>query len=225
MKLSIIIPCFNEEKCIGLVLRKLDEFSKSGAEILIIDDGSTDNTAGVASKNGGKVITHSTNRGKGISIREGIAFAKHEVILFLDGDGQDDPADIPKLYRAIEQGADFVIGSRWLGELRHGAISKLNFLVTGMLSTLISVLFKTNITDSQAGFRCVRKSKVKDFRLRAEGYDIETEMLIKAIKHKLRIVEVPVTRSKRLQGSTKMKRLQLGIKILSHMLRELLIHN
>lgn len=221
MELSIIVPCHNEEKNVGAVLKKIRDVVKSDVEIIVVDDGSTDNTAGVGMENGAKVIRHSSKQGKGVSIRDGIALAKNEVVLFLDGDGQDDPKDIANLLQAINHGADFVIGSRWLGELREGAISKLNYFATSMITTIINLLFNSNITDSQAGFRCVRKSKLKKFQLKARGYEIETEMLIKAIKHKLKIVEVPVTRSRRLHGTSHMKRFRLGFKILFLLSKEL----
>jgi len=221
MELSVVVPCYNEEKNIGSVLNKIRDVVKSEVEIVVVDDGSTDDTARVALENGAKVIRHSLNQGKGVSICDGIASAKHEVVLFLDGDGQDDPKDIAILLQAIGQGADFVIGSRWLGELREGAISKLNYFVTSMITTIINLLFSGNITDSQAGFRCFRKSKLKKFQLTARGYEIETEMLIKAIKHKLKIVEVPVTRSRRPHGKSHMKRFRLGLKILLILSREL----
>jgi len=83
------------------------------------------------------------------------------------------------------------------------------------------LLFNCNITDSQAGFRCVRKDKLKHFDLKAKGYDVETEMLVQAVKRKLRIVEVPVTRFKRPYGRSKLRRFRVGIKILFVILREL----
>lgn len=221
--LSVIIPAYNEEKTIGNLCDEIKNVIECDVEIIVIDDGSEDNTARKAMEKGAKVIRHTTNQGKGVSIRDGIASARFETVLFLDGDGQDDPKDIPKLLLTINNGADFVIGSRWLGVLREGAISKSNFFVTEMITKIINILFNSNITDSQAGLRCVKKSKLKKFNLRAEGYDIETEMLIKAIKHKLKIVEVPVTRSRRLYGKSTMKKFRLGFKILSTIFRELFI--
>jgi len=222
MKLSIIIPAYNEEKAIGKVLDKIKSGVKSDAEIIVVDDGSKDNTAREAMERGVKVVRHAVNQGKGVSIRHAVASAEGEFVLFLDGDGQDDPGDIPKLLRAMnDYHADFVIGSRWLGTLKEGAISRLNFSVTDLITKTINLLFKCNVTDSQAGFRCVRKDKIKKFSFKAKGYDIETEMLVQAVKHKLRIVEVPVTRFKRPYGRSKLRRFRLGIKILSVILREL----
>jgi len=222
VEFSIVIPCYNEEKNIGSVLRKIKQVVKSNAEIIVVDDGSVDNTAKEAAENGAKVVRHSINKGKGTSIIEGIALAKNDIILFIDGDGQDDPEDIPNLLRPIKEGADFVIGSRWLGELKKGAISRLNYLVTDFITRIINLLFEGSITDSQAGFRCIRKGKFRKIGLGAKGYEIETEMLIKALKNKMKVVEVPVTRSKRLYGKTKMKRYKLGVTLLFLTFREVI---
>ena len=220
MNLSVVIPAYNEERVIGEIVDRVRKVVDSDAEVIVVDDGSKDNTAKRAAEKGAKIIQHTTNQGKGVSIRDGFASANADFVLFIDGDGQDDPADIPRLLQPMTQGADFVIGSRWLGVLRDGAISETNFLVSDMITRLINLLYNSNITDSQAGFRCVRKRKLEKLKFSARGYDIETEMLLKAIKHKLRIVEVPVTRSRRPYGTTHMKRYRLGVKILLLMLKE-----
>jgi len=120
----------------------------------------------------------------------------------------------------MKNGADLVIGSRWLGVLEEGAISKLHFFVTTLITQLINILFRCNVTDSQAGFRCIKRDAFKSLRLTANGYDIETEMLVKAIKHKLKIMEVPVTRRRRVHGKSKLRRIRLGIKIMSLLVKE-----
>lgn len=218
--LSVVIPAYNEQENMGSVLEKIKKITPSDTEIIVVDDGSTDNTAEIAKKKGAKVIRHWRNMGKGVSIREATSFAKANTVIFIDGDGQDDPFDIPKLLLSMKNGADLVIGSRWLGVLEEGAISKLHFFVTTLITQLINILFRCNITDSQAGFRCIKRDAFKNLRLTAKGYDIETEMLVKAIKHRLRIVEVPVTRRRRVHGKSKLKRIRLGIKIINLIVKE-----
>lgn len=218
--LSVVIPAYNEQENMGSVLEKIKKITPSDTEIIVVDDGSTDNTAEIAKKKGAKVIRHWRNMGKGVSIREATSFAKANTVIFIDGDGQDDPFDIPKLLLSMKNGADLVIGSRWLGVLEEGAISKLHFFVTTLITQLINILFRCNITDSQAGFRCIKRDAFKSLRLTAKGYDIETEMLVKAIKHRLRIVEVPVTRRRRVHGKSKLKRIRLGIKIINLIVKE-----
>lgn len=218
--LTVIMPACNEQENIGRVLEKIKKITPRNTEIIVVDDGSTDNTMEIAKKKGAKVIRHSKNMGKGASIREAIIFAKADTVIIIDSDGQDDPFDIPKLLLPLKDGGDLVIGSRWLGVLEEEAISKLHFFVTMLITQLINILFGSKITDSQAGFRCIRRDAFKNIRLTAKGYDIETEMLVKAIKHKLRIVEVPVTRRRREYGMSKLKRVRLGIRILNHLVRE-----
>lgn len=223
MQLSIIIPVYNEEKNIGKVIEKIKKIVEMDTKIIVVDDGSTDDTAKKANEKGAKVIKNSFNEGKGVALRKGLKIADGDLILFIDGDGQDDPSDIPRLIEAVESGADFVIGSRWLGIFERGSIKKLNFFVSYAITFLINVLFGSNITDSQAGFRCMRKEKLNNFDLKSKGYSIETEMLLKAIKNDLEIVEVPVNRLPRRYGKSNMKRFRLGLRILFFILKEFLI--
>jgi len=220
MKLSVVIPAYNEEHNIGKVLDSVKQMITADDEIIVVDDGSTDKTAEVAEEKNVRVIRHIVNEGKGSCVKEGIAAATGDIIVLIDGDGQDDPAEIPRLVLPIYWGADFVIGSRWLGEFHEGAISRLNFFVTVLITEVINLLFNSHITDSQAGFRCLRRDKLKGFELRSKEYEIETEMVIKAIKHKLKIVEVPVKRFKRPQGESKLRRLRQGVRILRLIIRE-----
>jgi len=220
MKLSVVIPAYNEEHNIGKVLDKVKQMIRADDEIIVVDDGSTDRTFEVAEEKNVRVIRHIVNEGKGSCVREGIAAATGDIVLLIDGDGQDDPADIPRLILPIYEGADFVNGSRWLGAFQEGAISQLNFFVTVLITKLINLLFNSHITDSQAGFRCLRRDKLRVFELRSKEYEIETEMVVKAIKHKLKIAEVPVKRFRRPQGESKLRRLQQGMRILRLIIRE-----
>lgn len=224
LRLSVIIPVYNEEYNIGNVLDEIMQIIGIEDELIVIDDGSTDRTVEVVEKRKVRVIRHIANQGKGFCLREGIGIATGDLVLFIDGDGQDDPADIPKLISPFYEGTDFVNGSRWLGSFQEGAISWLNFFVTTLITKAINILFNANITDSQAGFRCFRKDKLKGMKLVSNKYEIETEMLIKAIKHGLKIVEIPVKRFKRPVGESKLRRLQTGTRILWVILKEKLLN-
>ena len=218
--LSVIIPAYNEQENIGEVVEKIKNIPLGNTEIIVVDDGSTDNTAEVAKEKGAVLIRHSKNMGKGFSLREAISLAKADTVIFIDGDGQDDPSDIPKLLSPLKKDADLVIGSRWLGILEEKAISKLHFFVTTLITQLINILFSSKITDSQAGFRCIKRDAFESLGLTAKEYDIETEMLVRAINQKLKVVEVPVTRRRRLHGKSKLRRIRLGLKILKHIIIE-----
>lgn len=226
MKISIIIPTYNEENNIPYVISSINNIIYKydwDAEILVIDDGSTDQTSKMAQKYGAQVFVHKKNLGKGIAIKTGINVARNNILLFIDGDGQDDPSDIPKFINKIRLGADFVIGSRFIGSFEKGAISRLNYFLTSITNLAVNILFHSYITDSQAGFRCLRKDKILSFALFSKQYEIETEMLIKAIKKGLKIVEVPVTRFPRNEGRSKLNVIKQGFRIGTTLLRELII--
>lgn len=220
MKVSAIIAAYNEAGNIEEVICGLKKVGHLIDEIIVVDDGSSDETSSVASNSGARVIKLESNKGKGEAIKSGINAATGDVFLFIDGDGQDDPGEIPSLLDGILKGYDLVNGSRFLGTFEEGAIGKINYFGNFMITQIINFLFGTKITDSQAGFRCVKAEYVKRWNLKAESYEIETEMILKAIKNRLRIMEVPVTRKKRGSGRTKFRRIKHGFRILFMILKE-----
>ncbi len=198
---TIVIPVYNESENIKYVLDNIKSKCKFPYEILIIDDGSTDGTYEIAKSNGSNVIRFDENKGKGAALIEGIRQANGDSIVFIDGDGQDDPEDIIKLLKPIYyDNADFVNGSRFLGIFEKGSITKRNYYLTVLVNKLVSSMFGHNITDIFAGFRAFKKSSIKNIKFESKEYDVEAEMLIKSIIIGLNIVEVPVTRSKRQTG-------------------------
>lgn len=218
--LSIVIPVYNESENIRNVLDDIKKLSlKVPYEILVVDDGSNDNTSEIAKDNGAKVIRFEQNRGKGSAMIEGIKNINGDIIIFMDGDGQDNAEDIIKLVMSINNGADFVNGSRFLGIFEEGSIKKSNFYITLIANKLISLLFKHEITDCFAGFRAFKTTSIKNMRLESKEYEIETEMLIKSIILGLDIVEIPVTRSKRFTGDTKLSRFRHGKRIIGMVLK------
>lgn len=213
--LSIVIPVYNESENIKNVLDDVKSIPlKIPYEILVIDDGSNDNTFEIAKDNGAKVIRFEQNKGKGAALIEGIKNANGDIIIFMDGDGQDNAEDIITLIRPIYNGADFVNGSRFLGIFEEGSIKKSNFYITLCINKLIGLLFKHNVTDCFAGFRAFKTSSIKNMKLESKEYEIEAEMLIKSIVLGLNIVEIPVTRSKRYTGETKLDRFRHGKRIM-----------
>ncbi len=219
MKVCAVIAAYNEGPNIGRIVQGVKAVLKPGDDVLVVDDGSADDTSGAARAAGARVIRQEPNQGKGRAIQRGLAAASGEVVLFIDGDGQDDPAEIPLLLAEMEKGADLVNGSKFIGTLREGAISTPNYFGNRFMSGLINMLFGGMITDSQAGFRCFRLDKLRGITLEAKEYEIETEMLIKAIKHGFKIVEVPVTRDRRAAGRTNFKRIRNGFMILGMILK------
>lgn len=187
-RISVVIPAYNEEKRIGGVLSQIPDFVD---EVIVVDDGSTDRTSEVAESFGVGVIRLEQNQGKGRAMREGIKEATGDVVVFMDADGQHRPEEIEKLVTPIISGeADFVIGSRSIkarGE--RPLIRKVsNFLSTSLIRLKLGI----EVHDTQSGFRAVRRDFLPD--IESKRYEVETEMLIKAVKKGARVKEVPVER-------------------------------
>jgi glycosyltransferase involved in cell wall biosynthesis len=220
MKICVVIAAYNEGPNIGPVVRGVKDILGPDVDVLVVDDGSVDDTSAQAAAAGARVVRQEPNQGKGRAIVRGIREATGDVVVFIDGDGQDLPEEIPLLLApVIEQGADMVNGSKFIGQCKEGAISRPNYYGNLFMSGFINLLFGVKITDSQSGFRVWRLEKMRVLKLDAKEYEIETEMLIKAVKAGLKVVDVPVTRDKRAYGSTSFKRVRNGTRILLTILR------
>lgn len=188
-------------------------------EVVVVDDGSRDETAERAAAAGARVVRNERNLGKGASLRRAAAAARGDVLVTLDADGQDDPADVPALLAAIETGADLVIGSRFLGVFEPGAITTVNRLGNLTLTAALNLLYGVRLSDTQAGFRAIRRALWQGLPLRAERYEVETEVLVRSLLAGARVVEVPVTRRAREHGSSALHGLRDGGRILACMVR------
>ncbi len=215
---SVILPAHNEGETIASVVRQCRD-AVPAAEILVVDDGSTDATAARAAAAGARVVRLTPNRGKGHALRHGIAEARGAVLVFLDADGQDDPGEIPLLLDAIDAGADLVVGSRFLGTFEPGAITPLNRLGTVALTGVANLLFGVRLTDTLAGFRAVRRTLLERLTLQATHYDIETDLLLQAVKIGARTAEVPVRRAPRQHGRSGLSPWRDGLHILARIVR------
>ncbi|USS40721.1 glycosyltransferase family 2 protein [Thermococcus aggregans] len=187
-RISVVIPAYNEAKRIGKVLSKIPEFVD---EVIVVDDGSEDNTSEVAKNHGAEVIRLKENQGKGTAMREGIKKASGDIVVFIDADGQHNPEEIEKLVFPILKGeADFVIGSRLIKtQGKRPLIRKVsNFLST----SLIKIKLGIDVKDTQSGFRAIRREFLPE--IESKRYEVETEVLIKAVKKGARVKEVPVER-------------------------------
>ncbi len=217
---TIIIPCHNEAQSIGAVLTSLKGIVPA-AKILVVDDGSTDETASIAAGcEGVKLIRMDSNSGKGIALQRGIREADSLSLIFMDGDGQDHPEDLPTLMRQVDEGARFVNGSKFIGDIEKGGISRLNYFGNRFMSGLINLLFGSRVTDSQSGFRAVSRELAASMHLVSKQYEIETEMLCKALKAGVEVREIPVTRKARTGGRTGFRRIHNGLRILATIFRE-----
>lgn len=158
MKTSIVLPAKNEAAAIGSTLERIFTHVP-GAEVIVVNDGSTDNTLGIAQAAGAKVISHPYSKGNGAAIKSGARAATGDVIVFMDADGQHDPADIPRLLAALEEGHDMVVGARQKGSQASLGRGLANKFYNG-LATYMS---GHKIEDLTSGFRVVRANKFREF--------------------------------------------------------------
>ncbi len=212
---SVLLAAYNEAPSIAAVVAGCRAAVPDLVEVLVIDDGSTDATAAEAERAGARVLRLPGNRGKGFATRHGIAHARGDVLVFLDADGQDDPAEIPLLLDALRDGVDLVIGSRFIGRFAPGAITRVNRLGTRFLTGVVNVLFRSSVTDSLAGFRCATRRACLRAGLRAGRYDIEVDLLCGILRNGGRVVEVPVGRAPRAHGKTHLNAVLDGTRILA----------
>ena len=191
LNISIIIPAYNEERTIG---RIINGCKKYGEVLVVLSSKSTDRTREIAESLGIKIIIDN-GIGKGDAMRFGIKEATGDILVFIDADGSHIPEDIPNIIEHIKNDtADMVIASRMTGgsEELHGDINKFFRLFESMMIALIiNYRFNVRITDSQNGFRTIKKSVAEDLDLKADSFDIETEMTMKCIKKGYKIKEVP----------------------------------
>ncbi len=200
-KILAAIPAYNEDVAIGSVVLRCRPYVR---EVLVVDDGSDDETATVARLAQASVIQHLTNRGKGAAVQAAIAYARtngFDVMVLLDGDGQHDPALIPELLGPITRGeADIVVGTRKLSTSHMPLHRRVGQKVLDLLTSYGS---KTSVTDSQCGFRALSRAAIDSLDLDANDFSIESEMIIDAQEKNLRVVEVPISVRYDVDGSTK----------------------
>jgi len=196
MKLSVIIPVYNEVESIQVILERV-QAQKLAHEIVVVDDGSKDGTRDVLKeldgKDGLRVILHEKNKGKGAAVRTGIAAALGEVLLIQDADLEYDPRDYPTLLKPLNEGiADVVYGSRFLGGSRRVAMFW-HMVANQLLTFMTNILYNTILTDMETGYKVFRREILNGMVLRANSFDFEPEFTAKILKRKFRIFEVPIT--------------------------------
>jgi len=210
---SVVIAAYNEAPVIGSVVCDALRAVPS-AEVVVVDDGSTDDTGGVAAGAGARVVQLPTNAGKGAAVRRGLMDARGDVIVLIDGDGQDDPAEIPRLIEALRPDVDLVVGSRFIGRFEPGAITPVNHWGNRFLTAMINLLFSTALTDTQAGFKAFRAETLRRVNLIAHRFDIEVDLLDGLLRAGGRVVEVPVRRARREHGASRLNSFVDGARIL-----------
>ncbi len=218
-KISVVIPAKNENTTIQEIISKVKPLVD---EVLVIDGHSTDSTREVAEQAGARVLLDN-RKGKGDGIRVGIREVSGDVIVFMDADGSHDPNDIPRLIQPILDGkADLVIGSRMTGgsDELHGDISRF-IRMTGSHVLLLLINYRWNIrlTDCQNGYRAIRTDVARNINLTENVHTIEEEMVMKCLKHKYIVSEVPSHEYERKHGSSTLNLMGTWYKFVSCILK------
>ena len=215
--LSIIIPVYNEELTVGNIIDRVKlVMQQTGLknEIIVVDDCSYDKSLEVAKKRSAKIYTLKQHLGKGYALRAGFAKAKSDIIVTIDSDGSHRPEELPRVLAPILQDkADLVIGSRYLNH-KSVAAKKLNAFGVKLFNYFIQLLTGVAVTDSQSGYRAMKREVLKNQNLKSGEYEIESEMLVKTAKKNFRITEVPISFEQRTYGRSGVDPLIDGFKIL-----------
>jgi glycosyltransferase involved in cell wall biosynthesis len=197
MKLSIIIPCYNEVNTIAVILEKIHKTVIYEKEIIVIDDYSNDGTRKILEKMGddkiNKLIFNDNNYGKGYSVRQGIKQASGEIIIIQDADLEYDPCDYPKLINPIDKGiADVVYGSRFIGSSEKRVLFFWHSVGNRFLTILSNMFTNINLTDMECCYKAFRTEVIKNIKLKENRFGFEPEITAKIAKENLRIFEVGI---------------------------------
>ncbi|MBZ9578025.1 glycosyltransferase family 2 protein [Patescibacteria group bacterium] len=219
-EVSIILPCLNEEQSLGTCLEKIKKVVRKNnlnAEIIVVDNGSTDNSCKIAKRKKVKII-YEPKRGYGSAFLKGFEVAKGKYFFCADSDGSYDFREIPRFIEELKKGSDFVIGDRFKGKVKKGAMPWFHrYIGNPMLSGILRLFFKTKIQDVHCGMRTITKKALKELNLRATGMEFASEMVIQAVKKNLKTKEIPIDYHKR-KGTSKLKSFRDGWKHLRFML-------
>ena len=211
MKTSLVVPAYNEEKGLPLVVQ---EYLDVVDEIIVVDDGSSDGTFQAAKALAGgktKVFRHEVNSGKVAALRTGVEHATGDIIIFTDADYTYPARYVPDLVREIEKGADLVLGARMQERENIPAFNRIGNNIFSFLATYISCM---RIKDSQTGMRAFRRQMFDKLDVKAKGLEFETKMTVRAAKLGYKIVEVPIEYRERV-GKSKLRPIKDGARMLA----------
>jgi glycosyltransferase involved in cell wall biosynthesis len=192
--IAVLIPALNASQTLSEVLKKVSEHVPSSS-VIVVDDGSTDETARIAQAGGARLLSHPVNRGKGAALRTGfehvVADPAIECVITLDADLQHDPNELPKFIEQWKQGnADVIIGRR----KRIGSGMPLHRRMSNIINSyLVSVRGGARIYDSQCGYRCIGRSVLETIQFSSDGFEAETEILLKAARLGFRFSSVRIS--------------------------------
>ena len=208
--IAVVIPCYNEEGKIGKVIEKVPKDIVD--EIIVIDDGSTDNTAKEAELRGATVLRHEINMGTGAALRTGFEYAlkrNYDICVQFGGDDQFNPHQIPEFLEKMEEGADFVLGSRYLRKEDSENMPLFRKITTKLFSAFFSFVAGQKITDASNGFLTFKTKILKEIDISPQWlnrYELEPYMLLRIIEKGYKVVEIPSSQIyDKSKGYSKMK--------------------
>jgi len=208
-RISLVIPARNESRGLAGLLPAVQTMLPD-SQIVVVDDGSTDDTAAICAKHGFACVRHPYSKGNGAAIKSGARAAKGEIIVFMDADGQHDPADIPRLLAKLEEGYDMVVGAR-------GNSSQANVgrgLANRFYNRLASYMTGHKIADLTSGFRAVRANKFREFLyLLPNGFSYPTTTTMAFFRAGYSVVYLPIVAAKR-QGKSHLRPIKDGLRFL-----------
>ncbi len=227
-KITVLIPCYNEEKGIGKVIDSIPvvKLRRQGynTDIIVIDNNCTDKTKAIAESKNARVICEE-KVGKGHAIRTGMNAVKPDTdyVIMLDGDNTYKGKEIPRLVEPLASNfCDVVVGSRLGGKIKHGSLRFSNRLANWVFTFIVRQIYRANVTDVLSGFFAWKHKSLRELlpHLESRGFAIEMEMITKMVKLKQEIYSVPITYEQR-EGESKIDSVSDGLKILSTFFRNL----
>ena len=207
MKISVVLPAKNESGAIGQTIERIKQLNIAH-EIIVVNDGSTDQTKQVAESAGAKVVSHPYSKGNGAAIKTGARTATGDIIVFMDADGQHDPQDIPRLIEKIEQGYDLVVGARQKGS--QASIGR--GIANALYNNLATYMTEQKVEDLTSGFRAVRTDKFREFLyLLPNGFSYPTTSTMAFFRAGYSVTYVPIHAAKRI-GKSHIQPLKDGVR-------------
>lgn len=206
MKVSVVIPTYDEEDCIE---KTINEMPKKYIDEIIIVDISSDKTAEIA-KNLGCKVFRQRGKGFGSAFAEGVAHSKGDVVVLMDADGSHNPKDIPKLLNKLKEGYDCVLASRYTIESHSEDDTHLRSFGNWLITNFVNLLFRINTTDSLFLYTAIRKKSYNRLKMESNGFEYCIELLVKAYSLGLKMAEVPSIERRRFGGRTKVHDLKHG---------------